>query len=102
MGIFSRDSDPYPTPDALVALRNSRLWEAHAHRSPDIERGAAHRNAEQWSSTYQMLMTTAPGTLPVPLRRGDSEKRSTVGSVFYVLLILAIIAFFGFRIIQAF
>ncbi|WP_441964144.1 hypothetical protein [Mycolicibacterium houstonense] len=76
----------HPTPDALVALRNSRLWESHAQRCAGAERDHALWAASQWSGTYQMLMASTPGRRRVPLRRGAVEKTS-VGSYVYLVVV---------------
>lgn len=102
MGHLMGSKTPYPTPDALVALRNSRLWEAHAQRSTGTERDSAQRAATQWSDTYRMLMSTAPGTRAVPLRRGDREKKWTVSSVLQAVMLLALVVFLISRVYLAF
>lgn len=83
----------YPTADALVALRNSRLWETQAQRSTGAERDHALWAASQWSGTYQTIMTTAPGTRRVPLRRGAVEKTS-VASYVYLVVVGGMMLFF--------
>ena len=102
MGNFTSDG-PYPTPDALVALRNSRLWEAHAQQSSGAQRDAAQRAAAQWSENYQMLMTTAPGKRAVPWRRDDPDKKWMTAHYVWLFLFLATIPIYfilhGFSII---
>lgn len=63
----------YLTPDALVALRNSRLWDAHAQRCSGPDRDNALRIAAQWATTVEMLKARAPGDRRVALRRGDRD-----------------------------
>ena len=92
MGIFS-DGGRYPTPDALVALRNSRLWEAHAQQSSGAQRDAAQRAAAQWSENYQMLMTTAPGKRPVPWRRSDPDDGWSIGHTVWLIMIAAFLLY---------
>ena len=81
----------YPTPDALVAQRNSRLWTAHAQRSAGAERDHALSMAAQWLTTFQMLMATAPGDRRVPLRRGDRDE-NRAQFVYYLILVVALLA----------
>ncbi|OLP00725.1 hypothetical protein BVU76_19035 [Mycolicibacterium porcinum] len=76
----------YLSSDALVALRNSRLWEAHAERSAGAERDHAQWAASQWSSSYQMLTATAPGKRRIPMRRGAVEKASVGRYVYLVVM----------------
>lgn len=64
---------PHPTPDALVALRNARLWEAQAQLDSGAGRNQALQATSQWSAAYQAQMQTAPGTRRVPLRRGAPD-----------------------------
>ncbi len=85
--------DPGPTPDALVALRNSRLWKTHAQRCTGAERDHALWAAAQWSSTHQMLMASTPGTRRVPLRRGAVEKKMSAGSYVYLVAVGGILLF---------
>lgn len=82
-----------PTPDSLVALRNSRLWEAHAQRCTGADRDHALWAAAQWSSTHQMLMTSAPGNRLVPLRRGAVEPKMSAGSYVYLVLVGGVLLF---------
>ncbi len=84
---------PDPTPDALVALRNSRLWETHAQRFTGAESDHALWAAAQWSSTHQMLMASTPGTRRVPLRRGAAEKKMSAGSYVYLVVVGGILLF---------
>ncbi|OBG21638.1 hypothetical protein A5768_26420 [Mycolicibacterium fortuitum] len=81
----------HPTPDALVAQRNSRLWTAHAQRSAGTERDHALSMAAQWTATFQMLMATAPGDRRVPLRRGDRDE-NRAEFVYYLVLGVALLA----------
>ena len=86
----SRQSD-HPTPDALVAQRNSRLWTAHGQRLTGTERDYALSMAAQWSATFQMLMATAPGDRRVPLRRGDRDE-NRAEFIYYLVLGVALLA----------
>ncbi|OMC37812.1 hypothetical protein A5740_04170 [Mycobacterium sp. GA-1841] len=84
---------PGPTPDALVALRNSRLWEAHAQHCTGAERDHAVWAAAQWSRTHQMLMASTPGTRRVPLRRGAVEPKMSAGSYVYLVVVGGVLLF---------
>ncbi|WP_135458294.1 hypothetical protein [Mycobacterium sp. DL99] len=64
---------PRPTPDALVALRNARLWEAQAQLDSGAERNQALQAASQWAAAYQAQMQTPTGKRWVPLRRGAQD-----------------------------
>lgn len=85
----------YLTPDALVALRNSRLWEAHAQRCSGPERDSALRIAAQWTATFQSLKATTPGDRRVALRRGDRDvnHKETAYLLFVLVGTLAVVIY---------
>lgn len=77
---------PRPTPDALVALRNARLWEAQAQLDSGAERNQALQATSQWAAAYQAQMQTPTGKRWVPLRRGAVEKTSAKSYVYLVVV----------------
>lgn len=81
---------PRPTPDALVALRNARLWETQAQLDSGAERNQALQATSQWAAGYQAQMQTAPGTRWVPLRRGAPDlTRLKAGDYLQIALMAA-------------
>jgi len=89
-----------PTPDALVALRNWRLWDTHAQRTGGAERERARRLAHEWSTTFAMLMATSPGDRPVPTRRGehDGNRGHNAYLVFTAIMFLALAIWLIYKI----
>ena len=94
------DAGGHLAPDALVALRNSRLWDAHAQRCSGPERDHALQMAAQWDAALQVLKAT-PEDRRVALRRGDRDvnPKETAYTIFMAVALLALFIYIGYAVI---
>lgn len=100
VNLSEADDAGHLAPDALVALRNRRLWEAHAPRCSGPERDHALQMASQWDGAYQMLKAT-PGERRVALRRGDRDvnPKETAYTIFMSVALLGLFIYMGYALI---